>query len=154
VKTAVQLRTGGGVECALLGVEPPEVVSGALGLVALFEADQIVGYVIRSRAGRRLFVFRTLAVDDTWAASVPGVHPHVRLLVHVRSAKRVWAMKRLFAYVAARPLSPSQLSDGFYARVSHLLGGRTDGAHLRALVRQEMARAVDCPQCPQGKARS
>ncbi|MGH7297018.1 MAG: hypothetical protein ACRELB_18920, partial [Polyangiaceae bacterium] len=56
------------------------------------------------------------------------------------SAKRVWAMKRLFAYIAARSLLPSELTDGFYTRVSHLLGGRTDGAHLRALVRRELAR--------------
>ncbi|MGH7297407.1 MAG: hypothetical protein ACRELB_20895 [Polyangiaceae bacterium] len=136
----MQLRSDGAVRCTLGCGEPRAVVPGVLGPVALFEPDELVSYVIRSPAGRRLFVFRTLAVDDKWAASVPGVHPRVRLLVHARSAKRVWAMKRLFAYIAVRSMSPSDLSDGFYTRVSHLLGGRTDGAHLRALVRRELAR--------------
>jgi hypothetical protein len=94
---------------------------------------------VHSRARRVLFVFRTLAVDDALAASVPGVYPHVRLLVHVRSAMRVRAMKRLFAYLAKRALRPSDLSDAFYARVSHLLGGRADAAGLRALLRRELA---------------
>lgn len=136
----MQLRSEGAAQCTLGCGEPSAMVPGALGPIALFEADELVSYVIRSPAGRRLFVFRTLAVDDKWAASVPGVHPRVRLLVHARSAKRVWSMKRLFGYIAVRGIRPSDLSDGFYARVSHLLGGRTDAAHLRALVRQELAR--------------
>ena len=140
MKTAVQLRSGGELQCELVCGRPEATVPGVLGPVALFAPDEIVAYVVASPTRRQLFVFRTLVVDDRCAARVPGVHPRVRLLVHVQSARRVWAMKRLLAYLAKRTLSPSELSDGFYARVSHLLGGRTDSAHVRALVRQEIAR--------------
>jgi len=139
VKTAVQLRSGGAVECALVCGKPGSMALGALGPVALFASEEVVGYLVRTPAGRTLFVFRTLAVDDRWAASVPGVHPRVRLLVHLRSALRVRALARLFGTLAKRALAPSALSDGFYVRVSHALGGRrTDQARLKALLRREL----------------
>jgi hypothetical protein len=139
MRTAVQLCSGGAVECALLCGEPGAMASGALGPVALFGPEEVVGYLVRTSAGRTLFVFRTLAVDDAWAASVPGVHPRVRLLVHLRSAMRVRALTRLFGTLAKRALAPSGLSDGFYVRVSHALGGRrTDQARLKALLRREL----------------
>jgi hypothetical protein len=145
VRTAVQLRTGGAVQCEVGAGEPAAVVTGRLGPVALFGPDEVVAYLVRSGPARSLFVFRTLAVDDRWAASVPGVHPRVRLLVHVRSALRVRAMGRLFAHLARRSLRPSQLSDAFYVRVSHAVGGRTDQARLRALVRRELANQAEGP---------
>ena len=78
------------------------MAAGVLGPIAVFGPDEVVGYLVRSSAGRRLFVFRTLAVDDTWAARVPGVYPRVRLLVLVRTAMRVRAVTRLFGYLAKR----------------------------------------------------
>jgi hypothetical protein len=140
MKTAVQLRAGGAVQCELACGTPSSSAAGALGPVALFGPDEVVAYVIRTPSGRRLFLFRTLAVDDKWAARLPGVHPHVRLLVHVRSAMRVRAMRRLLGYIAKRAVCPSHLSDAFYVRVSHALGGRTDQARLRLLLRRELAR--------------
>jgi len=140
MKTAVQLRSGGDVQCELVCGEPVSVASGARGPVALFAPDEVVAYLVRTAARRTLFVFRTLVVDDTWAASVPGVLPRVRLLVHVCSAKRVRAVGRLFGYLARKTLAPSALSDAFYARVSHLVGGRTDAARLRALLQRELVR--------------
>ena len=143
----MQLRSGGPVGCQLVCGDPGSITSGVLGPVALFGPDEVVAYAIRTPSGRSLFVFRTLAVDDRWAARVPGVHPRVRLLVHVRSAMRVRAMGRLLRYVAKRSLVASHLSDGFYVRVSHVLGGRTEQARLRALLRQEVDR-----QAPNGGA--
>jgi hypothetical protein len=139
VRTAVQLRSEPFVQCELTCGKPHAVTPGALGRVALFAADEVVGYLVRTPAGRRLFVFRTLAVDDKHAAAVPGVHPRVRLLVHVRTAMRVRAMNRLFGHLAKRGLCPSRLSDAFYVRVSHVLGGRTEQTRLRALLRRELA---------------
>jgi hypothetical protein len=141
VKTAVQLRSGSVVRCELVYGDPASTASGALGPVALFGPDEVVAYAIQTSSGRRLFVFRTLAVDDSWAARVPGVHPRVRLLVHSRSAMRVRAMQRLLGYIAKRALCPSHLSDAFYVRVSHALGGRTDQARLRLLLRRELTRS-------------
>jgi len=142
VKTAVQLRSDGSqpgdLACELGCGKPHAVTAGARGPVALFEAGEIVAYLVRSRSGGVLFVFRTLSVDDPWAARVPGVHPRVRLLLHVRSATRMRAMKRLFAHLDRHALRPSDLSDGFYVRVSHAVGGRTDQARLRALLRREL----------------
>jgi hypothetical protein len=140
VRTAVQLRSGGDVQCELVCGEPVSVAAGARGPVALFAPDEVVAYLVRTVTRRTLFVFRTLVVDDRWAASVPGVHPRVRLLVHVCSAKRVRAVRRLFGSIARKALPPSALSDGFYARVSHLAGGRTDAARLRALLQRELVR--------------
>ena len=139
MKTAVQLRSGGAMQCELVCGEPGFIAAGARGPVALFAPDEVVAYLVCSRERPTLFVFRTLAVDDKWAASVPGVHPRVRLLVHVRSVTRVRAMRRLFGSLARRALAPSALSDGFYVRISHAVGGRTDQARLRALLRRELA---------------
>jgi hypothetical protein len=116
------------------------MAAGVLGPIAVFGPDEVVGYLVRSSAGRRLFVFRTLAVDDTWAARVPGVYPRVRLLVLVRTTMRVRAVTRLFGYLAKRAVEASSLSDGFYVRVSVLVGGRADAARLRALAREEISR--------------
>jgi hypothetical protein len=138
MRTAVQLRSSGAMQCELVCGDPAAMASGSLGPVALFSPDEVVGYLVRSGARPALFVFRTLAVDDQWGAAVPGVHPRVRLLVHVRSATRVRAMRRLFGSLARRALVPSVLSDGFYVRVSHAVGGRTDQARLRALLRLEL----------------
>jgi hypothetical protein len=119
--------------------EPDSYAQGTLGPIALFAPGEVVAYLVRTSAGPSVFVFRTLAVDDPWAASVPGVQPRVRLLVHVRSALRVRAVRRLFATLAKRALRPSELSDAFYVRVSHVLGERrTDQARLRALLRREL----------------
>jgi hypothetical protein len=53
---------------------------------------------------------------------------------------RVRAVTRLFGYLAKRAVQASSLSDGFYVRVSVLVGGRADAARLRALAREEISR--------------
>jgi hypothetical protein len=83
-----------------------------------------VGYVLRRKRRARLFVFRTLDVDDRLAATVPGVRPRVRLLLEVRSAGRVRRMRGLFAYLTRTGCPPSALADAFYVRVGVALGGR------------------------------
>jgi hypothetical protein len=75
----------------------------------------------------RLFVFRTLEVDDRLAASVPGVKPHVQLLLQVNSHGRARLVRQLFAYLARINREPSAMPDGFYLRVGAVLGGRLPG---------------------------
>ena len=124
--TAVQLRRSGtdAPRCELLHGDARSVVAGELGPVALFAPEQIVGYALRFARRTRVFVFRTLGADDPLAVRVPGVSPHVQLLLNLRSAARARLLKRMFAFLARRELSASGLPDGFYLRVATVLGGR------------------------------
>jgi len=130
MKTVVQLCPRAGDDrprAELLFGAPCEVGEGRLGPVAGFESGEIVAYLIRSRRRCRLFVFRTLDVDDPWAVTVPGVRPRVQLLLELRTAGRIRLVGSLFAYLARTGRDPSALPDGFYARVGALLGGRLPG---------------------------
>jgi hypothetical protein len=130
MKTAVQLRQQSGdgqPKSDLICGVPSSVVTGTLGPVALFDADQIAAYRIRYHRRTRLFVFRTLVVDDRLAASVPGVRPHVQLLLQVHSSGRARLVRELFAYLARTNLEPSAMPDDFYVRVGAVLGGRLPG---------------------------
>ena len=122
MNTAVQLRPIGARDrprCDLVYGEPDE-----LGRIALFGPGALVAYRLRSRRRMRLFVFRTLAVDDPLAAAVPGVRPRVRLLLELRSAGRIRLARGLFAYLMKTGRDAAHLSDSFYLRVGATLGGR------------------------------
>jgi hypothetical protein len=130
MKTAVQLRTSVGAErprAELLFGTPCDLGEGTLGPVARFESGEVVAYQIRSRRRRRLFVFRTLDVDDAFAVAVPGVRPCVQLLLELRTAGRVRLARSLFAYLVRTGRDPSALPDLFYLRVAAALGGRLPG---------------------------
>jgi hypothetical protein len=127
MKTAVQLRLAAGDDLPrseLLGGMPFDVIAGNLGPVALFRSDEVVAYLMRRQRRMRLFVFRTLDVDDRLAAIVPGVRPKVRLLLELRTAGRIRRVRALFAYLLRANFNPSSLSDGFYVRVGIALAGR------------------------------
>jgi hypothetical protein len=127
MKTAVQLRTLAGDErprAELLFGTPCDLGQGTLGPVARFESGEVVAYRIRSRRRRRLFVFRTLEVDDAFAVAVPGVRPRVQLLMELGTAGRIRLAKSLFAYLVRTGWDPSALPDIFYVRVAAALGGR------------------------------
>jgi hypothetical protein len=127
MKTAVQLRALAGDErprAELLFGTPCDLGEGTLGPVARFESGEIVAYQIRSRRRRRLFVFRTLEVDDAFAVAVPGVRPRVQLLMELRTAGRIRLVKSLFAYLVRTNRDPSALMDAFYIRVGAVLAGR------------------------------
>jgi hypothetical protein len=124
MNTALQLRrTGGEVRTGLLYGTPVETVAGTLGPVALFSSGEIVAYRIQHRRRTRVFVFRTLDVDDRLAASVPGVCPRVRLLLEVRTAGRAQLVRGLLAYLVKTGHDPCRLPDGFYVRVGVVLAG-------------------------------
>ena len=125
-RTAVQLRPGHGESllAELVYGSPFEVAAGPFGPVAVFGVDALVAYRLRSGRRDRLYLFRTLAVDDPMAALVPGVRPRVRLLVHLRSAGRVRLAKRLFAYLLKRAVQPESVADGTYLRIGVALAGR------------------------------
>ena len=130
MKTAVQLRTLAGDErprAELLLRTPCDLGEGRLGPVARFESGEVVAYQIRSRRRRRLFVFRTLEVDDALAVALPGVRPRVQLLMEVRTAGRMRLVRGLFAYLTRTGWDPSALPDTFYTRVGAMLGGRLPG---------------------------
>jgi hypothetical protein len=127
MNTAVQLRSIAGVDrprCDLVHGTPREIVSGTLGPVALFASGEIVAYLLRSRRRARLFVFRTLVVDDRLAAVLPGVRPRVQLLLDTRSAGRSCLVRRMFAYLVKTSRDPTGLPDAFYLRVGVALAGR------------------------------
>ena len=125
MNTVVQLRQSGGdaPRCELVYGTPHAQVTGKLGAVALFSSHELVAYRIRYRRKTRLFVFKTLEVDDHLAARLPGVSPRVRLLFDVRTSGRARLVRGLFAYLA-RAHDPSVLPESFYVRVGIALGGR------------------------------
>ncbi len=125
MRTAVQIRAPrNAIRARLLWGEPTSTVRGQRGLVALFCEGEIVAYVVTLARRTHLFVFRTLAVDDRFAAKVPGVAPHVRLLVDLSTAGRVRLVQQLFAYLVKTGRNPSALPDEFYFRLSAALGGQ------------------------------
>jgi hypothetical protein len=125
MNTAVQLRKPGSgtLQTDLVHGKPNALVTGKLGDVALFSPGELVAYRIRYRRQTRLFVFKTLEVDDRLAARIPGVRPHVRLLFDVRTLGRARLVRGLFAYLA-KDSDPSALPDSFYVRAGIALGGR------------------------------
>ena len=128
MRTAVQLRLRTSDEerprTEVIGGTPCAVTEGALGPVVLFEPGQIVAYLLRRRRRARIFVFRTLDVDDRLAATVPGVAPRVRLLMDLRTLGRIRRVRALFVYLLRSGRVPSALPDDFYVRVGAVLGGR------------------------------
>ncbi len=125
MNTAVQLRrvAGDAPRSDLLHGTPGSIISGRLGPVALFSPGAMVVYRIRHRRRTRLFVFRTLEVDDRLAASIPGVHPRVQLLLDVRSAEHARLVRRLLGSLVTRGDDPCALPDAFYLRVGAALTG-------------------------------
>lgn len=143
MKTAVQLRTLAGDDrprAELLFGTPCDLGEGTLGPIARFESGEVVAYQIRSRRRRRLFVFRTLAVDDAFAVAVPGVRPRVQLLLELCTAGRIRIARGLFAFLVRTARDPSALADDFYVRVGAVLGGRLP-AHKVVLSLLEPPRA-------------
>jgi hypothetical protein len=128
MRTAVQIRPrtrdGDRPRTRILCGSPCADATGALGPVALFESGEIVAYLLRRRRRLRLFVFRTLDVDDRLAATIPGVFPRVRLLMELHTPLRIRRARALFAYLARTRRDPSALTDGFYVRVGIALAGR------------------------------
>src|ERR1017187_2580141 len=126
MNTAVQLRrvAGDAPRSDLLHGTPGSIISGRLGPVALFSPGAMVVYRIRHRRRTRLFVFRTLEVDDRLPASIPGVHPRVQLLLDVRSAGRARLVRGLLGSIVKSGHDPCALPDAFYLRVGVALAGR------------------------------
>jgi hypothetical protein len=127
MKTAVQTRHPAGEDhprAELLAGSPRAVIAADLGPVAVFGPGELVAYRIRYRRRTRVFVFRTLDVDDPLAASVPGVRPRVRLLLELGTHGRARLVRGLFAYLARHAHEASSLRDAFYIRVAGVLGGR------------------------------
>ena len=154
MKTAVQLRTLAGDErprAEILFGTPCDLSEGTLGPVARFDSGEVVAYLIRSRRRGRLFVFRTLDVDDAMAVAVPGARPRVQLLMQLGTAGRIRLARGLFAYLLRTGRDPSALPDIFYVRVGAALGGRLPGHKiLRSLLPSPPAVA---PR-PRGKSES
>ncbi len=135
MNTAVQLRAAGHApssapRCELIYGDALGVIAGRSGPIALFPPHQVVAYALRVQRSRSGFVFRTLDTDDAMAARVPGVHPHVRLLVHLRSAGRTRLLGGFFAHLLAQQQDPSALPDAAWFRIGAVLAGRLPAARL------------------------
>jgi len=102
----------------------PSALKSALGPRTDLLDDPRVVEVTRTRRRRRLFVFRTLDVDDAFAVAVPGVRPRVQLLLELRTAGRIRLARSLFAYLVRMGRDPSAVPDAFYVRVGAVLAGR------------------------------
>ena len=127
MNTVVQVRHPSGEvhpRAELLSGTPSAVLATANGPVALFGPGEVVAYRIHYRHRTRVFVFRTLEVDDPLAASVPGVRPRVQLLLELGTRGRVRLVGGLCAYLARNAHDPSSLPDEFYVRVGCALTGR------------------------------
>jgi hypothetical protein len=127
MNTAVQVRHPAGdahPRAELLSGTPSAITSTARGPVALFGSGEIVAYLLRYRRRPRLFVFRTLTVDDRLAATIPGVRPRVQLLLQLHTPGRIRRARDLFAYLARTERGPSALADDFYVRLGAVLAGR------------------------------
>jgi H-NS histone family len=128
MRTAVQIRPrtrdGDLPRTEILCGSPCANATGSLGPVVFFGSGEIVAYLLRRRRRLRLFVFRTLEVDDRLAATVPGVSPRVRLLLELHTPLRIRRARALFAHLARTRRDPSALTDAFYVRVGVALAGR------------------------------
>ena len=126
MNTAVQLRLPPSPppQCELVHGTPSFLRSGARGPVAVFQAHQLVACIVTTSVRRRrLFLFRTIARPDRSATELPGVRPCVNLLLELRTLARIEKLRRLLGFLEKRGLEPSSMSDAFYIRVSHVLGG-------------------------------
>jgi hypothetical protein len=144
MNTAVQLRTVAAVDlprCDLVHGSPLRFLAGDLGPIALLAPGEVVAYRLRSRRLTRLFVFRTLDIDDRLAAFVPGVRPRVRLLIAVRSAGRVRLARNLFAHLTKTGRNPSHLTDAFFLRVGVALAGRLPSREIPPSLLRPSSRA-------------
>jgi len=154
MNTAVQVRHPAGdahPRTELLSGTPRAVISTTRGPVALFGPGELVAYRIRYHRRARVFVFRTLDVDDPLAASVPGVRPRVQLLLELGTRGRTRLVRGLFAYLAKQALDPSSLPDAFYVRVGFALGGRLPAHEILVslLAQATSAPAVGDPGPPE-----
>lgn len=138
VTTAVQLGEAGGVAGSLLCGTPLRTTPGARGPIARFPPGRIVAYLLELDGRPRVWVFRTLAGPAPLSAHIPGVHPHVSLLLEVRTWGRAERVRQLFAYLAREGLNPDALSDAFYLRAGYVLAGRLTAKNvLLSLLRHE-----------------
>ena len=154
MKTVVQVRhptADSQPRAELVWGRPLGVEAGVLGPVALFGSGEIVAYLLRFRRRPRLFVFRTLTVDDRLAASLPGVRPRVQLLLELRTQGRVRRVRRLFAYLARTGRDPSALTDGFYVRAGLVLAGRLPAHKILLSLLPPSHALSDSPAMPTGR---
>jgi hypothetical protein len=154
MNTAVQVRPPSGdahPRAELLSGTPHAVTSTARGPVALFGSGEIVAYLLRFRRRPRLFVFRTLTVDDRLAASIPGVRPRVQLLLQLRTPGRIGRARDLFAYLARTERDPSALADDFYVRVGAVLAGRLTSHKILLSLLSPLPTASDSGTSPSAR---
>jgi hypothetical protein len=152
--TAVQVRAPSAdsqPRAELVWGRPIAVHAGALGPVAVFGPGEIVAYVLRFRRRPRLFIFRTLTVDDCLAATLPGVRPRVHLLLELRTQGRIRRARGLFAYLARAGRDPSALADVFYVRAGVALAGRLPSHKILLSLLPPPRAPSDSPATPSGR---
>jgi len=104
--------------------EPLRRVESPAGSVALFPPDRIVAYAVRSGTQERFFIFRTLHALEHGHVALPGVLPHVRLLLAARRPRHIRRAQQLLQLAAAHGRPPETLDDAFYLRAATTLAAR------------------------------
>ena len=136
-RTAVQLRESRPSGQLVYGA-PALVTAGPRGPAALFVPGALVVYRVESAQRRSRFVFQTLRADDRLAAAVPGVRPHVQLLLQLHTVGAARRVLRLLADLLAGGWAVDELPDVFWHRVAAAVGGRLPPhATLVSLLRRE-----------------
>lgn len=106
-----------------IGVPLQRRAAGAF-VECTFGPRQLVGYRLRLNERERLFVFRTLAQPDASCTKIPGVCPHVQLLLCAHTGRRIHRALRILKSAQARGRDLSRLSDSFFLRAGTTLAGR------------------------------
>jgi hypothetical protein len=131
--TAVQICPGGVPRCELVHGDPCGTVPGARGPVALFSPGAVVAYAVHAGRPTRLYLFRTLSASaPTARTTVPGVYPHVLLLLALESMRVLRRCRRFFALLRRRGTAASRLPDAFYLRLDRALRARAPLGRLAA----------------------
>lgn len=105
---------------------------------SVFNAGELVAYCVRLQARERLFVFRTLEQLDQSTTKVPGVQPHVMLLLCAHTGRRIHRAMRILGNARARGCDLGTLTDAFFLRAATTLASRAPiESIVTTLLRQE-----------------
>lgn len=120
--TAVQLRDDLQLTCYTVHGHPVEKHQGKNGEIRLFEAGEIVGYVIDKLYNRRAFFFTTAGHNGTH--KVPGVFPEVHLLIETRSKGKTRRLLQYIDYARKNRIKLDDMPEDFFIRLNTMLEQR------------------------------
>jgi len=135
--TAVQLLPAGSPRATLTFGAPVRTIPGARGPIAIFEAGQVVAYLLDHRRTRRLYVFRTVTATSSELVEIAGVHPGADLLILARHRATITRLSKVFGLLAITDRAVDSIPDDFWLRLAGVITRprpftRTTLAHILA----------------------